>query len=87
MGYREEILEQALALPPADRAFVAAILQESLSAAAPTPADGFEGPGPETSSTSEFLAELQRRSAAYGNGMMSARPAADVIADLAAATE
>ena len=31
MTYREEILQQALSLPPADRAFVAAALEDSLA--------------------------------------------------------
>ena len=34
MDHREEILEQALALPPEDRAFIAIALEDSLSAAA-----------------------------------------------------
>ncbi len=33
MTYREEVLQQALALPPVDRAFVAAALEKSLAAA------------------------------------------------------
>jgi hypothetical protein len=83
MAYREEILQQALALPLADRAFVAAALEESLSAAAaPLPVDAVDATGPDAESAGELLAELQRRSAAYKNGAMAARPAAEVIADL-----
>ncbi len=76
MSHREEILEQALTLPLADRAFVAAalgdsLLPEALAAAAP---DALTG--------GELLAELQRRSASYRDGTTPARPAAEVMADL-----
>jgi hypothetical protein len=77
MTYREEILQQALSLPPADRAFVAAALEDSL-----VPPDAVEAGSPDAVSGSELLAELERRSAAYQTGSMTARPAADVIADL-----
>ena len=53
MSDREVILQQALALPPDDRAYVATALEHSLA-----------GEG-DPMSSQEFLAELQRRSAAY----------------------
>ena len=77
MTYREELLQQALTLPPVDRAIVAAALEDSLA-----PPDALVAESPNAISGSEFLAELQRRSAAFRNGTMSARPAAEVIADL-----
>ena len=70
MPDRELILEQALALSPEDRVYVATALEHSLS-----------GEGNPTSSE-EFLAELQRRSAAYRAGTSPARPATDVLEDL-----
>ncbi len=76
MSQREEILQQALALPLPDRAFVIAVLQDSL----PTNASG-----PESSdaiSGDEFLTELKRRSAAYRDGTMTARSATEIIAEL-----
>lgn len=83
MSYREEVLRQALALPPADRAFVAAALEESLAALEPSePTDAASA---DAVRASALLAELQRRSAAYKNGEMTARPAAEIIAELRAA--
>jgi putative addiction module component (TIGR02574 family) len=70
MSDREMILQQALALPPDDRVYVATALEQSLSG------DG------DPMSNEEFLAELQRRSAAYRAGTTTARPAAEVLADL-----
>ena len=67
MSQREVILQQALALPPEDRAYVATALEDSLE---------------EGLSAKEFLIELQRRSAAYRAGATSARPAGEVLADL-----
>jgi putative addiction module component (TIGR02574 family) len=69
MSDRELIL-QALALPPDDRAYVATALEQSLSV------DG------DPMSNEEFLAELQRRSAAYRARTTTARPPAEVLADL-----
>jgi len=77
MPYREEILQQALALPPIDRAFVAAALEESLTPAAELPESAASAVSGEA-----LLAELNRRSAAYRNGAQTARPAAEVIANL-----
>jgi putative addiction module component (TIGR02574 family) len=70
MANRDAILQQALALPPDDRAFVATALEQSLA-----------GHG-DPMSSEEFLAELRRRSAAYRTGTTTARPAAEVLADL-----
>ena len=70
MSDREVVLQQALALPPDDRAYLATALEQSLA-----------GEGDPMSSR-EFLAELQRRSAAYRAGTTTARPAAQVLADL-----
>jgi putative addiction module component (TIGR02574 family) len=67
---RDAILQQASALPPDDRAFVATALEHSVA-----------GNG-DPMSSEEFVAELQRRSAAYRTGMTTARPAAEVLADL-----
>lgn len=70
MTQREQILEQALSLPPEDRAFVAAALEESLSTTAS-----------QKGSPAELLAELKRRSAADRAGRTSSRPATEVLAD------
>ena len=70
MTQREQILEQALSLPPEDRAFVAAELEESLSMT-----------GGQNGSPAELLAELMQRSAADRAGKTSSRPAAEVLAD------
>jgi hypothetical protein len=67
MTHREQVLQQALSLPPEDRAYVAAALEESLSATEP--------------SSAELLTELQRRSSAYRAGATSATPATDVLAE------
>lgn len=77
MTLREQILQQALALPTADQAFLAQSLEDHLiahSAAETDEAEGLAG--------DELLRELRRRSAAYRSGNTSARAAADVLADL-----
>jgi hypothetical protein len=71
MMHREQVLQQALSLPPEDRAFVAAALEQSLSAVEPD----------RGASDAALLAELQRRSSAYQAGTTEARPAADVLAE------
>lgn len=78
MTERDQILEQALALPTADREFLVSALALSL------PSAEFEDdtPGENMLSGDEFLAELQRRSAAYRDGTTTSRPAAEVIAEL-----
>lgn len=77
MPLREQILQQALALPTADQAFLAQSIEDHLIAhAAPEieESDGVAG--------QELLAELQRRSSEYRSGQAQARPAADVLKDL-----
>lgn len=71
MMHREQVLQQALSLPPEDRAYVVAALEESLS---PAPA------GREQSSAA-LSTELQRRSSAYRAGTTGAKPAAEVLAE------
>ncbi len=70
MADKETILQQALALPPDDRAYVATALKQSLSADA------------NAASSEALLDELKRRSAAFRDGTTTARPAAIVLADL-----
>ena len=70
MTQLESILQQALALKPEDRAFLADALEHSLLDAK------------STLSGESFIAELRRRSRAYANGTMSARPAEEVLEDL-----
>jgi putative addiction module component (TIGR02574 family) len=70
MSDRELILQQALALPPDDRAYVATVLEQSLA--------GDE----DRLSNEEFLAELERRSVAYRAGTTTARSATQVLAEL-----
>lgn len=72
MSTREEIAQLALALPPDDRAYVAEVLELSLI------------PAEESENHSEFLAELERRSAAYRAGTMTARPGLEFIEELKA---
>jgi len=77
MTLREQLLQQALALPVVDQAFLAQSLEDHLieqTVPETTEAEGISG--------SEFLSELRRRSASYRSGATSARPAADVLADL-----
>jgi putative addiction module component (TIGR02574 family) len=58
MALRDQIAEQALALPPEDRAFLADLLEESLAT------EGFATP----ELASEWVAEVKRRLAAYDRG-------------------
>jgi hypothetical protein len=83
MPEREEIMQQAMGLPPEDRAFVAAALEHSL-AADPKEAlpDSGDSSGRAIVVGDEFLEELQRRSRALRSGLTTARPATDVLADL-----
>lgn len=70
---RDEILQQALALPPDERAFLADALQESLPSCAchPQPSQG-----------SDLTNELRRRSSGYRNGHARSCDAAEVLVDL-----
>jgi hypothetical protein len=68
MSQVDDILLHAMALPPEDRALVAAALEQSLE--------------PEKESAdADLLAELQRRSAAFRQGG-AARSANEVLSDL-----
>ena len=58
MTLRDQIAEQALALPPEDRAFLADLLEESLAT------EGFATP----ELAREWVAEVKRRVAAYDRG-------------------
>ena len=58
MTLREQIAQQALALPPQDRAFLADLLDQSLNA------DGFSTP----ELAAEWAAEVARRIEAYDRG-------------------
>ncbi len=58
MTLRDQIAEQALALPPEDRAFLADLLEESLAT------EGFATP----ELASEWVSEVKRRVAAYDRG-------------------
>jgi len=71
---RDELLQQAMSLPPLDRAFVAAALEDSLVENEEAAADSISG--------DELLDELKRRSARYRSGLSKARPAAEVMAEL-----
>jgi hypothetical protein len=83
MPQREEIMQQALGLPPEDRAFVAAALAQSLAAdSQESLPDSADPAGRATATGGEFLRELQRRSEALHAGLTTTRPAADVLADL-----
>lgn len=68
MSLRENILQAALSLPPEDRTYIANALQDSLVCVEYV--------------SDEFMAELQRRSAAYRAGLMAARPMSKVLTDL-----
>jgi hypothetical protein len=81
LSHREEVLQQALALPPEDRAFVAAALEQSLPDGAMS-TDAVDAESADALGGPEFLAELRRRSAAFRAGRRTARPAAEVLGDL-----
>ncbi|MBX3413310.1 MAG: addiction module protein [Pirellulales bacterium] len=73
---RDEILQQALALPLADRLYVADALEQSLADLPPPEGEG------RLLSEAEFIAELERRSAAYRDGTMGSQSADEVLAEL-----
>jgi hypothetical protein len=77
MTLREQILQQALALPTADQAFLAQSLEDHLIAHSAAEIDEVEGLAGD-----ELQKELRRRSAACRSGNTSARSAAEVMADL-----
>lgn len=86
MSHRDELVRQAMALPAEDRAYVVTVLGRSLTSDGEIAPEDEEEPGESISGESisgeAMLAELERRSAAYRAGTTTARPAADVLADL-----
>lgn len=80
---RDEILLQALALSAEDRAYVASVLENSLTDNGATPADELHDVD-ETHGLSgaELQVELHRRLDAIRSGATNARLASDVLADL-----
>lgn len=82
MTLREQVLNDALALPHEDRAFVVAALERSLKPAAPEDLpDAVSATDPSAVAGEEFLLELQRRSAAYRTGATTSRSLADALED------
>ena len=80
MTVREQVLNEALALPPEDRAFLAAALERSLEPVTPGDLpDAVSAADPAAVAGEEFLLELQRRSAAYRTGETSSRSVVDVL--------
>ena len=72
MTLREQIAQQALALPPEDRAFLADLLEQSLNA------DGFSTP----ELAAEWAAEVSRRIKAYDRGETHAIDAAGAMREM-----
>lgn len=81
MSHRDEILRQAMALPHEDRAYVVTLLERSLSDADEA-SDGHQEFSGDAISGQAFVAELERRSAAYRAAETRARPADEVLTDL-----
>jgi putative addiction module component (TIGR02574 family) len=79
LSQRDEILQQILALPPEDRAFVVAAIEQSLG---PSPPDAVRGDSSDALAGADLLSELQRRSSAYREGRTTARSADEVLTDL-----
>src|SRR5260221_9463588 len=75
---RDDVLQEALALPPADRAFVVVALEQSLT----DEDDALAQANGNMVSGAELLQELRRRSESYQAGHSQAWPAADVLADI-----
>lgn len=76
MLQRDEILQQALALPLTDRLYIADALEQSLADLPPPEGEG------RLVSPAEFLAELERRSADLRSGKTKAIPADEVMAEM-----
>ncbi|MDB5337832.1 MAG: hypothetical protein JWN70_3451 [Planctomycetaceae bacterium] len=76
MTLREQVLEQVLALPLTDQAFVARAVSNHLIRHLPPETEESE------SDEAALLSELRRRSASYRAGTTTARDAAEVMADL-----
>jgi hypothetical protein len=77
MSPREQILKDALTLPPADQAFVALGLEDSLARLIADESTESDGTNP-----ADLLRELQRRSLGYRDGSSTARDADSVLNDL-----
>ncbi len=77
MTMREQLLQQVLALPVADQAFLAQSIEDHLIAHTVSEIEESEG-----AAGQRLLAELRRRSMAYRSGQTTSRPAVDVLADL-----
>jgi hypothetical protein len=77
MSPRELVLQQALALPPGDQAFVAQSLEEHLASQVPPQIDEEDG-----LSGAAFLAELHRRSEGYRTGAIPSREWTEVLREL-----
>jgi putative addiction module component (TIGR02574 family) len=75
---RDDVLQEALALPPADRAFVVVALEQSLT----SEDDALAEANGNVLSGMELLQELRRRSESYQAGHSRAWPAAEVLADI-----
>jgi len=77
MTAREQLLQQALALPAADQTFLAQSLADHLIARTVPETEESAGVAGD-----ELLLELRRRSAAYQSGRTTSQVAADVLNDL-----
>jgi len=75
---RDEVLQEALALPPSDRAFVVVALEQSLT----DEDDALAQTNGKIVSGAELLQELRRRSESYQAGNSRAWPAAEALADI-----
>ena len=72
MTSRDRIAQQALALPPEDRVFLAELLEQSLAS------DGFATPA----RSAEWAAEVTRRIEAYDRGETHAVDAATAMQEI-----
>lgn len=77
MTAREQLLQQALALPAADQAFLAQSLADHLIAHTVPETEEFAG-----LADKRLLFELRRRSAACQSGQTTSQVAADVVNEL-----
>lgn len=72
MTLRDQLVEQALALPPEDRAFLADTLEQSLTH------DGFATP----EIAAAWAEEIERRIAAFDRGEVSAVPTDEALGNI-----
>lgn len=77
MTAREQLLQQVLALPAADQAFLAQSLVDHLITHAVPESEESAGVAGD-----ELLLELRRRSAAYQSGQTTSQVVADVLNEL-----